>query len=98
MIGTIEGGGLRAMRDRAILAIGMAAALRRSEIVAIEVEHVGIVPEGLRLTIARLKTDRGGSDLVIAFPEGSRIRPKALLLAWTAAGGHADGALFRRLS
>jgi integrase len=98
MLSGIEGDGLRAARDRAILAIGMAAALRRSEIVALSVDHVGIVPEGLRLTIARSKTDRTGAGAVIAIPEGSRIRPKALLLAWMAAAGHADGPLFRRLS
>lgn len=98
MLATIEGDGLRAVRDRAILAIGMAAALRRSEIVALAVEHVGIVPEGLRLTIARSKTDQGGQGAVIAIPEGSRIRPKALLLAWMAVAGHGDGPLFRRLS
>ncbi len=98
MLAAIEGESLRAVRDRAILAIGMAAALRRSEIVALAVEHVGIVPEGLRLTIARSKTDQGGQGAVIAIPEGSRIRPKALLLAWMAAAGHQDGPLFRRLS
>lgn len=47
LLAAIEGDGLRAVRDRAILAIGMAAALRRSEIVALRVDHVGIVPEGL---------------------------------------------------
>ncbi|MCB5640491.1 hypothetical protein LIP89_19325, partial [Erysipelatoclostridium ramosum] len=62
---------MRATRDRAILAIGMAAALRRSEIVALEVGHVGIVPEGLRLTVARSKTDRAGEGAVIAIPEGT---------------------------
>lgn len=98
MLAMIEGDGLRAVRDRAILAIGMAAALRRSEIVALDLDHVGIVPEGLRLTIARSKTDRVGAGVVIAIPEGSRIRPKALLLAWMAAAGHRDGPLFRRLS
>ncbi len=98
MLAAIEGDGLRATRDRAILAIGMAAALRRSEIVALEVGHVGIVSEGLRLTIARSKTDRAGEGAVIAIPEGTRIRPKALLLAWMAAAGHGEGALFRRLS
>lgn len=98
MLAAIEGDGLRATRDRAILAIGMAAALRRSEIVALEVGHVGIVPEGLRLTIARSKTDRAGEGAVIAIPEGTRIRPKALLLAWMAAAGHAEGPLFRRLT
>lgn len=45
MLAAIAGDGLRAMRDRAILAVGMAAALRRSEIVALDVAHVGIVPE-----------------------------------------------------
>jgi integrase len=98
MLATIEGDGLRALRDRAILAIGMAAALRRSEIVALEVGHVGIVPEGLRLTIARSKTDQARQGAEIAIPEGSRIRPKALLLAWMAAAGHGEGPLFRRLS
>ncbi|USU14140.1 tyrosine-type recombinase/integrase (plasmid) [Sphingomonadaceae bacterium OTU29THOMA1] len=98
MLAAIEGDGLRAIRDRAILAIGMAAALRRSEIVALEVGHVGIVPEGLRLTIARSKTDQVRQGAVIAIPEGSRIRPKALLLAWMAAAGHAEGPLFRRLT
>jgi integrase len=98
MLAAIEGTGLRAVRDRAILAIGMAAALRRSEIVALQVDHVGIVPEGLRLTIARSKTDQARQGAVIAIPEGSRIRPKALLLAWMAAAGHGEGPLFRRLS
>jgi len=98
MLAAIEGEGLRALRDRAILAIGMAAALRRSEIVALQVEHIGIVPEGLRVTIAHSKTDQARQGIVIAIPEGSRIRPKALLLAWMAAAGHAEGPLFRRLS
>ncbi len=98
MLATINGNGLRAVRDRAILAIGMAAALRRSEIVALQVEHVGIVPEGLRLTIAHSKTDQTRQGIVIGIPEGSRIRPKALLLAWMAAAGHAEGPLFRRLT
>ncbi|WP_447411711.1 hypothetical protein, partial [Clostridium perfringens] len=35
---------------------------------------------------------------MIAIPEGTRIRPKALLLAWMAAAGHGEGALFRRLT
>lgn len=98
MLAAIPGDGLRAVRDRAILAIGMAAALRRSEIVALEVGHIGIVPEGLRLMIARSKTDQARHGVVIAIPEGSRIRPKALLLAWMAAAGHGEGPLFRRLS
>jgi len=98
MLAAIEGDGLRAVRDRAVLAIGMAAALRRSELVALEVDHVGIVPKGLEILIARSKTDQQRMGATIAIPEGSRIRPKALLLAWIAAAGHTGGPLFRRLT
>ncbi|EPR11000.1 hypothetical protein M527_04615 [Sphingobium indicum IP26] len=98
MLKTIEGDDLRAVRDRAVLAIGMAAALRRSELVALAVDDVGLAPEGLRLFIGRSKTDQAGEGAVIAIPEGRRIRPKALLLEWMAAAGHEEGPLFRRLT
>ncbi len=98
MLEVIDGDGLRAVRDRAILAIGMAAALRRSEVVALTVDDITLVPEGIRLTIARSKSDQTRQGAVIAIPEGSRIRPKALLLAWMTEAKHVDGALFRRLS
>ncbi len=98
MLAAIDDDGLRPLCDRAILAIGMAAALRRTEIVALRVEHVGIVPEGLRPMIAPSKTNQARQGIVIAIPEGSQIRPKALLLAWMAAAGHVEGPLFRRLS
>lgn len=98
MLNAVPGEGLRAIRDRAVLAIGMAAALRRSELVALSVDNIAIVAEGLRITIARSKTDQAREGVIIAVPEGTRLRPKARLLAWMAAGGHADGALFRRLT
>lgn len=98
MLRTITADDLRAVRDRAVLAIGMAAALRRSELVALEVGDVELTPEGLRLLIASSKTDQTGEGFAIAVPEGRRIRPKALLLAWIEAAGHDDGPLFRRLT
>jgi site-specific recombinase XerD len=98
MLAAVPGDGLRALRDRAMLAIGMAAALRRSELVALAVDDIAIVPEGLRITIAGSKTDQARQGVVIAVPEGRRLRPKARLLAWMSAAGHADGALFRRLT
>jgi integrase len=98
MLAAIEGDGLRAIRDRAVLAIGMAAALRRSELVALEVDHVAIVPKGLEILIAKSKTDQQRAGAVVAIPEGSRIRPKALLLDWMAAAGYSEGPLFRRLT
>ncbi|API61277.1 integrase (plasmid) [Tardibacter chloracetimidivorans] len=110
MIRTIEGDDLRAVRDRAMLAIGMAAALRRSELAGLLIDDVELPPEGLRLLIGRSKTDQSGEGAVIAIPEGRRIRPKALLLAWIDAAMEAarnlnnplitfeSGPLFRRLT
>lgn len=98
MLRACDGDSLRAVRDRAVLAIGMAAALRRSELVALEIDDVTITPEGLTITIRKSKTDQEGAGATIAIPEGRRIRPKALLLAWIAQAGFASGPLFRKLT
>src|ERR1700710_1967978 len=50
----------RGRRDRALLLFGFVGALRRSELVALRVEDVGIVAGGLRLRIMRGKTDQAG--------------------------------------
>lgn len=84
MLAEIKGDGLRATRDRALLALGMAAALRRSELVALTLDSVGILERGLELYLGATKTDQAGEGATIAIPEGSRIRPKALLLNWIA--------------
>ena len=98
MLVEVKGDGLRAIRDRALLAIGMAAAFRRSEIVALKLSDVILVTRGLEITIRRSKTDQASEGAVIGIPEGTRIRPKALLLEWIAAAGHQDEALFCRLT
>lgn len=85
MLAQIKGDGLRARRDRAALAIGMAAALRRSELVALTLENVGILDHGIELYLGTTKTDQAGEGTTIAIPEGTRLRPKALLLEWISA-------------
>ncbi len=96
--GDAGGGSVRAVRDQALLAIGMAAALRRSELVGLDIDDVAITPEGLLITIRKSKTDQDGEGVVIAVPEGRRIRPKALLLAWIARAGFETGPVFRKLT
>ncbi len=93
----ITGDDLRSVRDRALLAFGMAGAFRRSELVALQVADLQHVPEGLRVTIRRSKTDQDGAGVTIAIPEGRRLRPKALLGAWLERGDITNGFLFRRL-
>ena len=94
----IEGEDLRAVRDRALLAFGLASCLRRSELVALRLDDLTRVPEGLCVTITRSKTDQESKGAVIAVPEGRRLRPVAHLDAWIARAGVADGFLFRQLS
>jgi integrase len=51
---------LSGQRDRALTLLGFAAALRRSELVALNVEDVDFVDGGMHLTIRRSKTDQEG--------------------------------------
>ena len=95
MLAEITGEGLRAKRDRALLAVGMAAALRRSELVGLKLENVGVLEKGLELYLGATKTDQAGEGATIAIPEGSRIRPKALLLDWIAAVRAMEGGIER---
>jgi integrase len=85
---------LKSVRDRALLALGFAAALRRSELVALRVEDVTFVEDGLRLTIRRSKTDQEAQGHEIAVPHGTRIRPVRALRAWLEAAGITEGPLF----
>ena len=94
----IEGDALPERRDRALLALGFAAALRRSELVALDRADLRRVPEGLRVTIRRSKTDQEARGAEIAVPEGRRLRPVALVEAWLTAAGISQGPVFRRLS
>ena len=94
----IPGEDLRSVRDRALLAFGMAGAFRRSELVALTLADVEWVKEGLRVTIRRGKTDQDGAGATIAIPEGRRLRPRMLLDRWVQQAGIADGFLFRRLN
>ncbi len=98
MLRAIQGEGLRSARDRAVLALGMAAALRRSEIVALTLDDIELVPQGLKVIVRGSKTDQERVGAVIAVPEGRRIKPKALLLAWMEAAAHREGPLFRKLT
>lgn len=98
MLRVTPGDGLRAVRDRALLAFGMAGAFRRSELVALRMEDVLVVPEGLRVLVRRSKTDQEGAGATIAIPDGRRLQPKVLLARWMAQAGIIEGVLFRRLT
>lgn len=90
------GDGLANRRDRALLLVGTAAALRRSELAALDVADIAVLPEGLRVTIRRSKTDAEGRGAVLAVGcTGTATCPAAAYAAWLAASGIAEGAAFR---
>ena len=97
MIAAADGQGTRAIRDRAILALGLAAALRRSELVALEWRDVEMVDKGLKLTLRHSKTDQEGEGQVIAVPSGKTLKPVQRLKEWLAVRGGGAGQLFYQI-
>ena len=59
---------IKGLRDRALLLVGFASAMRRSELVAINREDVKVVKDGLIITIRRSKTDQEGAGRKVAIP------------------------------
>jgi site-specific recombinase XerD len=98
MLACIPTDTLAGKRDHAMLLLGFAAALRRSELVALTVEDLEEVPEGLRVLIRRSKTDQEGEGRTIAIPPGSKLRPIAAVKAWLEAAHITTGALFRSIN
>jgi len=61
----------KGLRDRALLLLGFAGALRRSELVALNVEDLQFCEGGLRVTIRKSKTDQEGVGATIGIVSGS---------------------------
>jgi integrase len=83
-------------RSRALMTLGFAAALRVSELVALDVSDVRFVPKGMAVTVRRGKTDQEGRGRVAGVFYGTRayscpVRSLKLWLRWR--GKHA-GPLF----
>lgn len=83
------------LRDRAIICLGFASALRRSELVGLDVEHIERRPQGVILLIAHSKGDQEGAGQTVAIPNGSKLRPVEALDAWLKAAGIKSGPVFR---
>lgn len=87
-------------RDRALLLLGYQGALRRSELVALDVEHLEFRDVGVLVEVARSKTDQLGHGEVLAIPNGrhpATCAPSALQ-HWLTVAGIDHGPLFRPLS
>ncbi|MFM9940583.1 MAG: tyrosine-type recombinase/integrase [Hyphomicrobiaceae bacterium] len=94
---------LQGVRDRALLLVGFAAALRRSELVGLDIGEratdgsglVVIGEEGARVTLFKSKTDQEGGGFIKGIVRGTAPCPVAALEAWLTASGIEHGAIFR---
>ncbi len=84
-------------RDRAMVLLGFAAALRRSELVGLDTEDINDTSDGLVVTIRRSKVDQEGQGHKIGVPYGSNPEtcPVRALRAWLSCSGIETGPLFR---
>lgn len=90
----------RGLRDRALLLLGFAGALRRAELVALTVADVQQRTQGLVITIRQSKTDQEGAGAELGIPKGrdKALCPVRALDAWLKAAAIADGPLFRPIT
>jgi integrase len=86
-------------RDRALLLLGFAGALRRSELVGIDREHLTLKADGLRLLLPRSKGDPEGEGVEIGIPKGKHPEtcPLRALEAWLSASDCQYGPVFRKV-
>ncbi|HRF47551.1 MAG TPA: site-specific integrase [Anaerolineales bacterium] len=86
------------VRDRAILLLGFACALRRSELVALDASDLLLAKAELRVTIRRSKTDQTGIGTEIIVPAvGGELCPVQAVGAWLEAAEITGGPVFRRV-
>ena len=92
-LGTDPGG----CRDRALLLLGFAGALRRSELVGLNVDDITGGADGLTLHLRRSKTDQEGAGRTLGIPFGSNPAtcPVRAWRAWLEVSGITEGAAFR---
>jgi integrase len=91
---------LSGIRDRAIILLGFSGAMRRSEVVALNVGDLELAKEGLVIWIRRSKTDQTMKGRKIGVPYGERepTCPVRAVLRWIESSRIADGPLFRKVN
>ena len=90
-------GDLRGLRDRAVLLVGFAGALRRAELAAIRFEQLEQTDRGIRLVLTQTKGEQTDA-VTVALPYGdTELCPVQALALWQQAAGLTEGPVFRRI-
>jgi len=88
------------LRDRAILVLGFATALRRSNLAALSLGDIEFCRQGLIVSVDREKQDQAGKGRLVPVVRGQHINsdPVGVLRAWLRVRGGDPGPLFPRLN
>jgi integrase len=80
-----DGHGTAEIRDRAMLLLLFTTAVRRSELAALDLDHLEIDPGGLIVHVGRSKTDQEGRGAFVGVPYADRphLCPVRAVTAWT---------------
>lgn len=82
-------------RDRAMLGLCFAGAMRRSEVSALRLEDIAFSEQGAVIFIRKSKTDFRGVGAHIAVPNGRALQAVSALRDWLEAANITRGAVFR---
>jgi site-specific recombinase XerD len=91
--------GTKGTRDRALILLGFAAALRRSELAALAFADIEFVREGLVIHLRRSKTDQSGEGRKIGVPWGrTSACPVKAVERWLEVSKITSGPVFRAIN
>ncbi len=91
---------IKKLRDKSIILVGFGGGFRRSELVSIDHEDLEFVPEGLKITIKRSKTDQFGEGMIKGLPyfDNETYCPVLNLKKWLNISKIKSGPIFRRFA
>ena len=91
---------IKKIRDKSIILVGFGGGFRRTELISINYEDLEFVPEGLKITIRKSKTDQFGEGMIKALPyfTNEKYCPVISLKSWLDISKIKSGPIFRRFS
>ena len=89
---------IKKARDKTLILVGFGGGFRRTELVSIDHEDLEFVPEGVKITLRRSKTDQFGEGTIKGLPYFSNEKycPVVHLKKWIKISNIQQGPIFRR--
>ena len=91
---------IKKSRDKTIVLVGFGGGFRRTELISIDHEDLEFVPEGVKITLKRSKTDQFGEGMIKGLPYFSNelYCPVINLKKWLELSKIKSGPIFRRFA